>query len=105
MTEDSPTEVEACLPYAPDATPPGEPAEGIHLVQLDETPFASTVVEGDDAAYPRIQSAYDAVAAWISAHGFAFDGPAQEIYHRWCGAPGHPGNRLEIGWAVHDTTP
>ncbi|WUH95407.1 MerR family transcriptional regulator [Streptomyces sp. NBC_00433] len=103
LTDDATAEVEACLPYAPDATPPGEPSDGIHLVQQDETAFAGTVVEGDDAAYPRIMSAYDAVAAWISAHGFAFDGPAQEIYHRWCGTPGHPRNRLEVGWAVRDT--
>lgn len=104
LTEDAATEVEACLPYAPGATAPGEPAEGIHLVHQQEAPFVSTVVEGDDAAFPRILSAYDAVAAWISVHGFAFDGPAQEIYLRWCGAPGHPGNRIEIGWAVRDTT-
>lgn len=102
MTEESATEIEACLPYEPDAAPPGEPPEGIHLVHQPEAPFVSTVVEGDDAAFPRILSAYDAVAAWISAHGFAFDGPAQEIYHRWCGAPGHPRNRIEVGWAVRD---
>ncbi|MFG1808076.1 MerR family transcriptional regulator [Streptomyces sp. NPDC049040] len=104
MTDDSTTEVEACLPYEPEATVPGEPAAGVHLVHQQETPFASTVVEGEDAAWPRIQSAYDAVAAWISAHGFVFDGPAQEIHHRWGGAPGHPRNRIEVGWAVRDTT-
>lgn len=103
MTEDTATEVEACLPYEPGAALPGEPAEGVHLVHQEETSFVSTVVEGEDAAYPRIMSAYDAVAAWITAHGFDFDGPAQEIYHRWSGTPGHPQNRLEIGWAVRDT--
>ena len=47
MTDDSTTEVEACLPYEPEATAPGEPAAGVHLVHQPETPFASTVVEGD----------------------------------------------------------
>ncbi|WP_433889289.1 MerR family transcriptional regulator [Streptomyces sp. CA-111067] len=102
LEEEAATEIEACLPYAPDSAQPGDLPDGVYLVQLDETPFAGTLVEGPDAAYPAILTAYDAVASWISSHGFDFAGPAQETYHRWTGRFGAPGNRLLVGWAVRD---
>ncbi|MFF2041016.1 MerR family transcriptional regulator [Kitasatospora sp. NPDC058170] len=105
VTEDSASEVEACLPFSATAAQPGELPEGMYLLDIPEALFASTVVDGPAAAFPQIQSAYDAVAAWVAEHGFTFAGPVQEIYRRWCGSPGHPENSLEIAWPIQPARP
>lgn len=93
-------EIEACLPFAGDAAQPGELLDGMYRLDELAGPRVSAVVTGSDAEPPRIMRAYDAVAEWIVRHGFDFAGPATETFLRWLGQPGHPQNRLEVGWAV-----
>ncbi|MEE4540350.1 MerR family transcriptional regulator [Streptomyces sp. V4-01] len=102
VTQESTSEVEACLPFAADAAQPGDLPDGVYVLDIAATTVAATAVDGPDAAFPQILSAYDALAAWITEHGFGFAGPVQETYHRWHGAPGHPGNSLELVWPVDD---
>ncbi|MER7842548.1 helix-turn-helix domain-containing protein [Kitasatospora sp. NPDC096077] len=96
--------VEACLPFWDQGAQPADLPEGMSVCELPETALACTQVEGADAGFPHILGAYDAVAAWITEHGFAFAGPVRMIYRRWTGTPDDPGNRLEIAWPIGEPT-
>ncbi|WP_253803952.1 GyrI-like domain-containing protein [Kitasatospora paracochleata] len=100
VTQEDASPVEACLPFAAAAAQPGDLPDGMVVLDLPGTLYASTVVDGAAAAFPDILAAYDAVASWITTHAFDFAGPVHEIYRRWCGEPGHPDNRLEIAWPI-----
>lgn len=102
MTADTLTTVEACLPFWAKAAQPVDLPEGVEVLEVPETMFAGIILEGAETGYPQILSGYDTVADWIVAHGFAFAGPAYEIYRRWCGTFGHPDNRLEVGWPIDE---
>ncbi|WP_327681745.1 MerR family transcriptional regulator [Kitasatospora sp. NBC_00458] len=97
--------VEACLPFAASGAQPGELPEGMYVLDVPAGSYASTVVEGEAAAFPQVLTAYDAVASWITEHGFVFAGPSQETFRRWMGTPGHPDNRLEIAWPIAEPAP
>lgn len=79
--------VEVCVPTA---EPRGDGGT------LPAGPVASTFVEGSQAEYPEILSAYDAVADWAKSHGHELAGPPSEIY---LSAPGDP-IRWEIAWPI-----
>ncbi|MFF1907400.1 MerR family transcriptional regulator [Kitasatospora sp. NPDC058218] len=98
--EENETLVEACLPFTASGAQPEDLPEGMYVLDIPEGTYASTVVEGAAAAFPQVRTAYDAVASWITDHGFAFAGPAQETFRQWTGTPGHPENRLEIAWPI-----
>ncbi|MFF2660763.1 MerR family transcriptional regulator [Kitasatospora sp. NPDC058032] len=98
--DENATLVEACLPFREDGAQPSDLPEGMAVRELPASTLACTEVEGEAAAFPRILGAYDAVAGWITEHGFAFGGPARMIYRRWTGTPDHPDNRLEIAWPI-----
>jgi hypothetical protein len=94
-----PTEVEACLPFWAEGRKPTLTGD-VFVSEPGPELFASAVFVGAATVFPAVHQAYDAVAGWILRHGFEFASPAYEIYRQWHGAAGHPGNRLEIGWAV-----
>ncbi|MFE6973066.1 MerR family transcriptional regulator [Streptomyces sp. NPDC057682] len=100
--DENETLVEACLPFWEDGAQPAGLPEGMNVRDLPESTLACTRIEGAAAAFPRILGAYDAVADWISEHGFAFAGPVRMIYRRWTGTPDDPGNRLEIAWPIDE---
>ncbi|KJY33958.1 MerR family transcriptional regulator [Streptomyces sp. NRRL S-495] len=96
--DENATLVEACLPFRPDGAQPVDLPEGMTVCELPANTLACTEVEGEAAEFPRILGGYDAVADWITGHGFAFAGPVRLVYRRWTGTPDHPDNRLEIAW-------
>lgn len=102
--DENATLVEACLPFWKDGAQPTELPEGITVRELPETTLACTEVQGPAAEFPHILGAYDAVANWITEHGFAFAGPVRMIYRRWTGIPDDPNNRLEIAWPIEEPT-
>ncbi|MDY0810683.1 MerR family transcriptional regulator [Kitasatospora purpeofusca] len=102
--DENETLVEACLPFRPDGAQPTDLPEGMTVRELPGNTLACTEVEGEAAAFPRILGGYDAVADWITEHGFAFAGPVRLVYRRWSGVPDHPDNRLEIAWPFDEPT-
>jgi DNA-binding transcriptional MerR regulator len=92
--------VEACLPFWENGAQPADLPEGMTVHDLPESTLACAEVEGTAAVFPQILGAYDAVAGWITEHGFAFAGPVRMIYRRWTGTPDDPDNRLEIAWPI-----
>lgn len=76
--------------------PTGEPTTGGEV--LPAGPVAYTLVEGEQAEYPEILAAYDAVALWAKEHGHELAGPPREIT-LVAPAPGRP-TRLEIAWPI-----
>jgi DNA-binding transcriptional MerR regulator len=69
------------------------PADGS---ELPAGLVAFTVVEGEQATYPEILSAYDAVADWAKRHGHELVCPPREVY---LSGPGEP-ERMEIAWPI-----
>ncbi|MDK9501488.1 MerR family transcriptional regulator [Streptomyces katrae] len=102
--DENETLVEACLPFWEGGAQPVDLPEGMTVRELPETTLACTEAEGAAAAFPRILGAYDAVADWISAHGFVFAGPVRMVYRRWTGTPDAPDNRVEIAWPIDEPT-
>ncbi|MFE2476549.1 MerR family transcriptional regulator [Streptomyces sp. NPDC059389] len=100
--EENETLVEACLPFWADAAQPTGLPAGMSVRDLPENTFACTEVSGPAAGFPAILTAYDAVADWIGAHGFAFAGPVRLVHRRWTGTPDDPGNRFEIAWPIEE---
>ncbi|EFL16490.1 predicted protein [Streptomyces sp. C] len=98
--DENETLVEACLPFWEGGAQPADLPDGMTVRELPETALACTEAEGAAAAFPGILDAYDAVADWISAHGFAFAGPVRMVYRRWTGTPDAPDNRVEIAWPI-----
>lgn len=96
------TLVEACLPFWEDGAQPADLPEGMTVRELPESTLACTEVEGAAATFPQVLGVYDAVAEWITGHGFAFAGPVRMVYRRWTGTPDHPDNRLEIAWPIDE---
>lgn len=64
--------------------------------ELPAGPVAFTVVEGEQATYPAILSAYDAVADWAKRHGHELVCPPREFYLSGHGEP----ERTEIAWPI-----
>ncbi|MFI8963939.1 MerR family transcriptional regulator [Streptomyces sp. NPDC053493] len=101
--EENATQVEACLPFWADGAQPGDDLpEGTYVRDLPAGGLARTEVAGESARFPEILTAYDAVAEWVTRHGFAFAGPVRLTYLRWTGTPDHPDNRMEIAWPFED---
>ncbi|MFE7532384.1 MerR family transcriptional regulator [Kitasatospora sp. NPDC057542] len=100
--DENETLVEACLPFWEDGAQPTDLPEGITVRELPESTLACTEVEGAAAVFPQILGAYDAVADWITQHGFTFAGPVRMIFRRWTGTPDDPDNRLEIAWPIDE---
>ncbi|MEV7419167.1 MerR family transcriptional regulator [Streptomyces sp. NPDC089919] len=100
--DENATLVEACLPFWEEGAQPVDLPAGLTVRELPASDFACTEVEGAAAAFPQVLGAYDAVADWVTGHGFAFAGPVRMVYRRWTGTPDDPGNRLEIAWPVED---
>jgi DNA-binding transcriptional MerR regulator len=94
--------VEACLPFWEKGAQPTDLPEGMTVRELPQSTLACTEVEGTAAVFPQILGAYDAVAGWITEHGFAFAGPVRMIYRQWTGTPDDPNNRLEIAWPIDE---
>lgn len=93
-------EVEACLPFASTRAQPRELPADIEVLPAETLQPASTVLPGPEGAYPQVLNGCDAVASWITRHGFEVAGPAYEIYRHWNGEAGHPDNMLEVGFPV-----
>ncbi|MEV6011829.1 helix-turn-helix domain-containing protein [Streptomyces sp. NPDC051976] len=102
--DESQTLVEACLPFWEAGAQPADLPAAMTVRDLPATTLACTDVEGPAAVFPQILGAYDAVANWITEHGFAFAGPVRMIYRRWTGTPHDPDNRLEIAWPIAEPT-
>ncbi|RAG80876.1 MerR family transcriptional regulator [Streptacidiphilus pinicola] len=102
--DENETLVEACLPFWVQGAQPTDLPDGMTVRELPETTLACTEVEGAAAGFPQILGAYDAVAAWITEHGFAFAGPVRMIYRRWTGIADDPDNRMEIAWPIDEPT-
>ncbi|MFG3041397.1 MerR family transcriptional regulator [Streptomyces sp. NPDC048330] len=100
--DDNETLVEACLPFWEKGAQPTDLPDDMTVRDLPETTLACTEVNGPSAAFPQILGAYDAVADWITRHGFTFAGPARMVYRRWTGTPDHPDNHLEIAWPIEE---
>ncbi|WP_327133148.1 MerR family transcriptional regulator [Streptomyces sp. NBC_01343] len=100
--DENETLVEACLPFWEDGAQPTDLPEGMTVRELPETTLACTEVGGEAASFPQVLGAYDAVAEWITEHGFVFAGPARMVYRRWTGTPDHPDNRLEIARPIDE---
>lgn len=94
------TQVDVCLPFDADAAWPEDLPAGLAVVDIPDEPFASTRLRGDAATFPAVMDGYRAVSDWMAQHGFAYAGPAYEIYRRWRGRVGHPDNELEVGYPV-----
>ena len=84
--------VDACLPVA---AAEGEPGTTTFPAVL----AAATDTYGDDATYPRLLSAYDAVAHWAAEHGHDLVEPARE-YYRARQAAGGVKDHIEVVWPV-----
>lgn len=93
-------EVDACLPFAGDRAQPRGLPESVDVLPASTYQLASTVLRGPETIYPQTLDGYDAVADWISRHGFHFAGPAMELYQSWHGETGHPDNVMEVGFPV-----
>jgi len=81
--------IEVCLPTAEDPDGGGV---------LPAGPVAFTVVAGEQAEYPEILAAYDAVAGWAKQHGHELAGPPREIYP-FDASKGAP-PRFGIAWPI-----
>jgi len=84
--------VDACLTVAAAEGAPG-------TTPLPAVLAAATDAYGDDAAYPRLLSAYDAVARWAGEHGHDLVEPARE-YYRARRVTGDAKDHIEIVWPV-----
>ncbi|MEU6162684.1 MerR family transcriptional regulator [Streptomyces tanashiensis] len=100
--DENETLVEACLPFWEEGAQPTDLPEGMTVRELPGTTLACTEVEGAAAGFPQILGAYDAVAEWITGHGFDLAGPVRMVYRRWTGTPDHPDNRMEIAWPIDE---
>jgi effector-binding domain-containing protein len=76
----TPFEIEVCAPVV---RGDGAPA-GWQVRELPAGTIASLVHAGP---YETLGTAYDAIEAWIQAHGFAVAGPPREIYLSEPGTP------------------
>lgn len=68
-----PLDVEICAPVAGTVQPP----DPWRLADLPAGIFASRMHEGP---YDTIGATYDALSAWVPAHGFTVAGPPREVY-------------------------
>lgn len=59
--------------------------------------YACTAVVEEQANFPEILGAYDAIAHWAKEHRREFAGSPREIY---LSAPGEP-TRWEVVWPLH----
>lgn len=83
--EDADGPVEVCLPTAA-----GEKT-------LPAVEVAYTTAAGDDAQFPAVLGAYDAVARWAKQQGRELEGSPREVY---VGPATGPDARLEIAWPI-----
>jgi DNA-binding transcriptional MerR regulator len=84
--------VDACLTVVAAEGAPG-------TTTLPPALAAATDVYDDDATYPRLLSAYDAVARWAGEHGHDLVEPARE-YYRARRLQGDAQDHIEIVWPV-----
>lgn len=77
VTPDQSALVEACIVVSPDA----RPAPGISIRLEPAHQEAYTTLTQSQVEFPEILTAYDAVAAWVMAHGAMIEAlPSREVY-------------------------
>jgi DNA gyrase inhibitor GyrI len=76
---------------------PFEPPDGVRVRTLEGCRVASAVHEGP---YDEVGGVYEALGAWVPAHGHAFAGPPRELYLNDPGAPGEAVPRTEIQFPI-----
>lgn len=92
VDEEHTSTVDACLPVQAE---PGHP----DVTLLPSVTVATAHVHGEDASYPTILRAYDAVAQWAGEHGHDLTEPSREIY-RSLVADGGDHDHIEIAWPI-----
>jgi effector-binding domain-containing protein len=85
--------VEVFVPVAS----PFEPPEGVRVRTLEGCRVAAAVHEGP---YDEVGAMYEALGAWVPAHGHAFAGPPRELYMNDPGAPGGTLPRSEVQFPI-----
>jgi effector-binding domain-containing protein len=78
--EDDPFDIEVCAPV----TAPIDPPAGWQLEELPAGTFATLLHVGP---YDAIGASYEAMFAWVGAHGLAPAGPPREVYLSEPGTP------------------
>ncbi|MFF5293177.1 MerR family transcriptional regulator [Paractinoplanes globisporus] len=76
VTPDNDAAIEVCLPFTGAAEPTGEIVIRVEPAHRE----VYTTVARDDAFYPRIMHAYEAVSTHALRHGLVPSGPEREIY-------------------------
>ena len=94
VNEDSDGPVEVCLPVKGDVEPSGE----IVTRELATSQVAYTNVTLDQAEFPQILQAYDAVYKWIQRNGHEITDSPREIYLRSSKGIDPDEAYIEIGW-------
>jgi effector-binding domain-containing protein len=64
--------------------------------ELPAGEVAYTAVVGDQADFPQILGAYDAITRWAKENGRDFAGPPREVYLSGPGEPTH----WEVAWPL-----
>ena len=94
VNPDSDGPVEVCIPVKGDLQPRGE----IEIRELVTTKAAYTNVTFDQAEFPQILQAYDAVYEWIQQNGHEIAGSPREIYLRGSKDIEPHESFIEIAW-------
>ena len=95
VTEDSDGPVEVAVPFAGGT----QPSRELRVRRQPAGREAVTVLTRDEAEFPRILDAYDAVARWCDAAGLERAGSPVEVH--LTGRDVDPGRaHLEVAWPV-----
>ena len=86
--------VDACVVVGAD---PGHPG----TVTLPQVLVATAHLYDEQAAYPALLAAYDAVARWAGEHGHELVEPAREVYRELV-AHGDARDHFEIVWPLSE---
>ena len=87
--------VDACVVVAAEPGAPG-------TVTLPQALVATAHLYGEQAAYPALLGAYDAVARWAGEHGHELVEPAREVYRELV-AHGDARDHFEIVWPLSES--
>ncbi|MFI8321657.1 MerR family transcriptional regulator [Streptomyces sp. NPDC085529] len=89
VDEDSDGPVEVCAPTGNDVAPAG----GVGMRREPAHREAYTALTMRPEGHPPMAAAHDAVAAWLSRHGYVRDGSHREVYYpNW--ATAEPGDHV-----------
>jgi effector-binding domain-containing protein len=86
--------VEICLPVTRDL----RPGEGFQARKLAAAQVAYTTLTEQQAEFPAILQAYDAIYEWIKQNGYKTIEPPREIYLSAPGEVGPDEPFIEIAW-------